>query len=77
MQRLLLTPALRRVWLPITTVMVLLTTTAQSAYACFFECNQAFGWIEVQNGEVYFYNGCTETTSGGQRYITCYYGALN
>lgn len=59
-------------------VAVLLAATASRAEACFFQCIYEYGFFTVKNGELIEYNGCTDVTIDGQRYITCYYtSALN
>jgi hypothetical protein len=72
MRRILRFPG-RRTWISGVLALALVGATAKVAQACFFECVLTFGLIAVDNGEVYYYNGCTETSADGERYITCYY----
>ena len=63
----------RRVLLPLTAACALIAATADVAHACFFGCLYHFGYITVANGEVYYYNGCTERVINGETYVTCFY----
>lgn len=68
----------RRTATSATVLLLLLVTTAQSAFACWDACVKEYGGLKRwSDGHIYELQKCTETdTRGGPAVITCYYKRL-
>lgn len=64
----------RRIWTVGTAVIVLLSITANEAFACTDACLRKIGGVYTVDGVHYSYETCKSETVDNTVYITCYYG---
>jgi len=69
----------RRILLALTMALVFVAASAKRAEACFFGCTYHFGFFNVADGELVYYNGCYSYIDDvGHTHIVCVYSsALN
>jgi hypothetical protein len=62
-----------RSWTWWVALLLALTTTAGSAYACAATCLIYYGRFTVADGKIYWYSSCESYVVGNETFYNCYY----